>query len=58
MIVCVFMLCNGFVVIGESVVVLCENFDVVIGQCIVCDNVWVKIWVFEGYLLCECLFYG
>ena len=49
--VCCLTLVNGFIIIGYSVAVSVENFDLEIGQKIAFENARQHIWLLEGYLL-------
>lgn len=51
--VCCLKLRNGFTVIGESASVSIENFDAEIGRKIARAKARDKIWMLEGYALCE-----
>lgn len=51
--VCALTLQNGYIVTGESAVVVAENFNAEIGRKIARDNARNKIWALEGYLLRE-----
>lgn len=48
---CVLVLKNGFIVMGESACASPENFDAEIGRKIARANAVSKIWPLEGYLL-------
>jgi hypothetical protein len=49
--ICVLVLKNGFVLVGESACASPENFNAEIGHKIARDNARSKIWALEGYLL-------
>ncbi|GHM31555.1 hypothetical protein ECZU45_53420 [Escherichia coli] len=49
--ICVLVLCNGFIVTGESACASPENFDAEIGRKVARKNAIEKIWPLEGYLL-------
>lgn len=51
MTICALVLCNGFVVTGESAAASPENFDPEIGRKIARENARTKIWALEGYTL-------
>ena len=55
--VCVLTLENGFTITGESACVSEENFDKDIGENIAYNNAKEKIWVLEGYLLKEQVYF-
>lgn len=54
---CVLVLKNGFTVTGESACASPENFDPEIGRKIARENAVNKIWMLEGYLLKEKLWF-
>lgn len=54
---CVLVLKNGFTVTGESACASPENFDPEIGMKIAFENAVNKIWMLEGYLLKEKLWF-
>lgn len=54
---CVMVLRNGFTVTGESACASPENFDPEIGRKIARENAVNKIWMLEGYLLKEKLWF-
>jgi hypothetical protein len=54
---CVLVLRNGFTVTGESACASPENFNAEIGRKIARENAVSKIWLLEGYLLKERLFW-
>lgn len=56
--VCCITLKNGFTVTGESACASPENFDAEIGKEIAHQNAREKIWVLEGYLLREKLYWA
>ncbi|MBE9673197.1 Gp49 family protein [Escherichia coli] len=49
--ICVLVLCNGFIVTGESACASPKNFDAEIGRKVARKNAIEKIWPLEGYLL-------
>ena len=49
--ICVMVLKNGFIVIGESAPVSAENFDADLGRKIARQKAKDKIWALEGYAL-------
>lgn len=53
---CALTLRNGYTVTGESACVSPENFDQGIGEHIARHHAREKIWMLEGYLLCQRLF--
>lgn len=55
--ICVLVLRNGFTVTGESACASPENFDPEIGRKIARENAVNKIWMLEGYLLKEKLWF-
>lgn len=54
---CVLVLRNGFTVTGESACASPDNFDAEIGRKIARENAVNKIWMLEGYLLKEKLWF-
>jgi Phage protein (N4 Gp49/phage Sf6 gene 66) family len=54
--ICEMTLKNGYVVIGQSLCVCRENFNLELGQKIAREDAKQKIWALEGYLLRQKLF--
>lgn len=53
---CVLVLANGFMVIGESAPVSAENFDASLGRKVARNKALDKIWMLEGYRLKQVLY--
>ena len=54
---CILTLQNGFTVKGFSACVDIDNFDFVMGRDIAFEDAFRQIWVLEGYLLAEKLYW-
>ena len=54
---CILTLQNGFTVKGFSACVDIDNFDLVMGRDIAFEDAFRQIWVLEGYLLAEKLYW-
>ena len=55
--ICVLILRNGYKLVGKSMCVSAENFDVGLGKTIAKDDAVNQIWQLEGYMLKERLHY-
>jgi hypothetical protein len=55
--ICVLTLHNGFTVTGESSCIDPVNFNYKIGKEIAYDNAEAKVWMLEGYLLKNRIWY-
>jgi hypothetical protein len=54
---CILTLQNGFTVKGFSACVDIDNFDLIMGRDIAFEDAFRQIWVLEGYLLAEKLYW-